>query len=49
MGVQFHETELGRRFFGKQLPELIKALTRIADALDEVNRPEIKIETREEE
>ena len=37
----FHETVYGKRFFDKQLPELIKTLTRIADvleALEEVNK-----------
>lgn len=33
--AQFHETEYGRRFFGKQLPDLIKTLERIAKALEE--------------
>jgi len=31
--MQFHETELGKRFFQGQLPELISALTDIAAAL----------------
>lgn len=35
--AQFHETEYGRRFFGKQLPDLIKQLTRIANALEKQN------------
>lgn len=36
--LAFHETVYGKRFFDKQLPELIKTLNRIADALEEVNK-----------
>ena len=32
--IQFFETVMGRRFFEGQLPALIKALGRIADALE---------------
>lgn len=35
--IPFHETVYGKRFFDKQLPDLIKALTRIADALENKN------------
>lgn len=31
MGMQFHETGYGKRFFDQQLPSLIKALNRVAD------------------
>lgn len=31
MGIQFHETQLGRQFFEGQLPKLIKAINRTAD------------------
>ncbi len=34
----FHETQYGKRFFDGQLPKLIKALERIADALEEANK-----------
>lgn len=34
---KFHETGYGRRFFEKQLPDLIKAVERVADALEERN------------
>lgn len=37
--MQLHETELGRRFFGTQLPKMIKALERIADALEKEQKP----------
>ena len=33
MGLQFHETVYGKRFFDSQLPALIKALNRIADQM----------------
>ena len=32
--IQFHETGFGARFFDGQLPRLIAALERIADALE---------------
>lgn len=31
---QFHDTGYGHRFFEKQLPDLIKGLNRVADALE---------------
>lgn len=34
----FHETMYGKRFFDSQLPKLIKALERIADALEKQNK-----------
>lgn len=34
----FHETQYGRRFFDGQLPRLIKALERIADALEKQSK-----------
>ena len=37
MGPQFHETGYGRRFFLSQLPNLIKALNRLADAMEKQN------------
>lgn len=40
----FHETMYGKRFFDSQLPKLITALERIADALEKQN--EIKQEEK---
>lgn len=37
MGPQFHETGYGRDFFQSQLPNLIKAIDRLADALEKQN------------
>lgn len=34
---QFHETGYGSKFFQRQLPDLIKAMERIANALEEQN------------
>lgn len=34
MGLQFHETGYGKRFFDQQLPALIKALNRMADVYE---------------
>ena len=35
---QLHETITGRRFFEKQLPDLINGINRIADCLEEKNK-----------
>lgn len=32
MSMEFYQTQMGQRFFCKQLPELIKALNRVADS-----------------
>ena len=34
MGMQFHETGYGKRFFDQQLPALTKALNRVADVYE---------------
>lgn len=44
VGTQFFETGYGKRFFESQLPELIKSINRLADAIEEQN--EIKEEER---
>ncbi len=31
MGINFHETQMGQKFFSYQLPSLIKAINRLAD------------------
>ena len=38
MGLQFHETGYGKRFFDRQLPDLIKAINRLAD-VKQAERP----------
>ena len=38
MGLQFHETVRGTRFFDHDVPKLIKSITRLADAIEESNR-----------
>ena len=37
MGPQFHETGYGRTFFQSQLPNLVKAINRLADAMEKQN------------
>jgi len=37
MGPQFHETGYGRTFFQSQLPNLIKAINRLAYAMEKQN------------
>jgi len=39
MGLQLHETVYGKNFFEYQLPSLIKAINRVADALEEQKSP----------
>lgn len=34
--IQFHETRAGAEFYRRTMPELVKQLTRIADALAKV-------------
>jgi hypothetical protein len=34
--IQFHETRAGAEFYRRTMPELVKQLTRIADALERV-------------
>lgn len=42
MAIQFHETVRGGRFFDHQLPQLIKALNRVADEMEAVRKLEEK-------
>ena len=37
MEPQFHETGYGRTFFQSQLPNLIKAINRLAEAMEKQN------------
>lgn len=37
MAIQFHETVMGHRFFEQQLPQLIKAVERLAAAMEYAN------------
>lgn len=36
MGIDFHNTVMGQRFFGTQLPKMLRSLERIADSLDQM-------------
>ena len=38
MGLQFHETVRGARFFDHEVPTLIKGINRLAAAIEESNR-----------
>ena len=38
MGPEFHQTIYGKIFFETQLPSLIKAINRLADAVEEQNQ-----------
>lgn len=45
MGLQFHETGYGKRFFDVQLPSLIKAVERLADANGKQQAAEPAVDT----
>lgn len=47
MGLQLHETVYGKNFFEHQLPSLIKAINRLADAVEKQNELS-KEQTKEE-
>ena len=36
--MEFFQTVMGKRFFDAQIPNLIKAINRLADAVEESNR-----------
>lgn len=36
--IQFHETRMGAYFLERTMPELVKQLTRVADALERMGR-----------
>lgn len=40
MGPEFYQTGYGKRFFELQLPSLIKAIDRLADAVEKQNEKE---------
>ena len=46
MGLQFHETGYGRKFFDSQLPSLIKALTHLADVKEQEAKEEETEQTK---
>ena len=37
MGPEFYQTGMGRKFFDSDLPELIKAIDRLAEAIEKSN------------
>ena len=45
MSSEFHQTQMGTRFFNKQLPELTRALGRLADTLASVTGPRTSLES----
>lgn len=45
--MQFHDTQFGRLFFNKQLPDLIKAVNRLAD-VNEASLIQSKEKTKEQ-
>ena len=45
--AEFHETMYGKRFFENQLPELIKAINKLATAIAEQNTLNIFNEAKE--
>ena len=45
--TQFHETRAGAEFYRRTMPELVKQLTRIADALERVTAAQVSAEANE--
>lgn len=37
MGIDFHQTPMGRKFYEAQIPQLIRGINRVADNLEKVN------------
>lgn len=46
MSLQFHETVYGKNFLEYQLPSLIQAINRVADALEGQKRPSHKEDSK---
>jgi len=40
MGAELHETMMGQKFYNHDIPQIVKALNRIADALDKIAEKE---------
>lgn len=49
MGPQFFQTGYGKRFFDSQLPKLIGAINRLADAVEKQNEVKEEEKTNEKE
>ncbi len=49
MGLQFHETVRGARFFDHDIPALIKAMNRLADELEKNRKLEEEKRKKEKE
>lgn len=45
MGPQFHETMRGKIFFEKQLPDLTRAINRLAEAKEKENKNKSDVQT----
>lgn len=37
MGPEFHQTDMGKRYYGATLPSLVMAINRLAQAIEEAN------------
>lgn len=40
--IQFYETQMGQKFFMRDVPALIKAINRLADAMENMEKKEEK-------
>lgn len=49
MGPQLFQTRYGKRFFDSQLPKLIEAINRLADAVEKQNEVKEEEKTNEKE
>ena len=44
---QFHETEMGRRFYERDVPEIVDALKSIATALEKITSDDFFVDHRQ--
>ena len=47
--IQFHETRLGRMFYERDVPELVRQLQRLNEALERIAEGFVKSEPQESE
>ena len=47
MGIDFHNTVMGQRFFDTQIPRMLRSLERIADSLDQMQSNSLSKKTME--
>lgn len=53
MGIDFYQTGMARKFYERDIPALVRAIERLADAIEELNKNILmlneRMETKEKE